>query len=107
GGVYLGCGGNVSNAGLISGAFGILGSSYSGHHPATVVNVGTVSAVGTFTSPHGGRSVNAGVNLEGGGIVVNGGSGTGTALIKGAIGVFMHYAYPEMVVNLGTIAGTR
>ncbi len=99
-GVYLTAGGSVKNgasgstAGVITGVhFGILISGSSG----TIANFGTIEGTG---------SVGIGVYLAAGGLVTNGASGSGAALIEGGGGGVRLVGTGGTVVNFGTIAGT-
>jgi hypothetical protein len=100
-GVYLGQGGSVANGGagdktaLIEGYDGIEAESAV----ATVTNLGTISGGGDSDG-------DAGVYLDQGGLVTNGGAADHSALISGYAGVFVSNA-PARVVNFGTIEATN
>jgi hypothetical protein len=100
--IYLKSVGVVSNAatGLIEGAYGIKGYSAN----TAITNLGTIKATATLGSGFG-------VYLRHGGAVVNGSSGSGSALIQSYYGVTFRSdtpgsQYASSVTNFGTVLAT-
>jgi filamentous hemagglutinin len=105
-GIQLSSGGSVANAagGLVSGASsGVLTGASGG--AGTVVNYGTIEALGTVTNVGGLIVAGNGINLAAGGNVQNGAAGSTSATIIGYhIGVLAGTAgNPTTVSNFGTI----
>ncbi len=109
--IYLGGGGTVTNYGLLSGARpGTPASGGTGGYPGVVEiknQVGTTINFGTITNPNNGN----GVNIDGGGLLVNGSTSVTSALISvqhGAVYIGGTSGIPTpgavgFVFNYGTI----
>lgn len=108
-GVGLSAGGSVTNgsatdtAALIKG--GVAGVAINGG-AGQVINDGTITAAGAYYAYGSFSPRGTGVELGGGGRVVNGASGLTTAAIDGNVSGISVYGGTGTVSNYGTIAGS-
>src|SRR5215472_14762677 len=107
-GVALGGGGSVANNGLIAGASNGVATGNAAGGVGSIVNQGTIEALGSITNASGSITGGNAIQLNAGGVVQNGASGSTAGLIAGYhIGILVPSSAPSSAVatvtNFGTI----